>query len=197
MIERLNRALDEGIGKRFKILYGTGVGDVFIDQDLKEKSIEEVLLLELKRRDFKRIVFVSPHRSIYFLDEQSRELTWPSGDVIRPQSEPNHMQRLDNGPLNSLMLFESKDNANGSQPLEAMGDTLTIRFLNTIVRDEEIRTAVVFLQVETFLSHFENPRILSGLIGEWTRLPTRNQNVCLFIFAADNYEQLCSQNCGQ
>jgi AAA+ superfamily predicted ATPase len=190
MIERLSRALDFGTGKRFQLFYGIGIGDVFIEQDFNEKSIEEVLLLELKKRGFQRIVFVSPHRSIYFLDEQSRELTWPSSDIARPQAAENSMQRLDNGPLNSLMLFKPKLEVNAGQSLEVMGDTLTIRFLNTIVRDEEIRTAVIFLQVETVLVHFENPRILSGLIGEWTRLPTRNQNICIFLFAADTYEQL-------
>jgi AAA+ superfamily predicted ATPase len=190
MIERLSRALDLGTGKRFQLMYGIGVGDVFIGQDFDEKSIEEALLLELKKRGFQRIVLVSPHRSIYFLDEQSRDLTWLSGDVTHTQTATNSMQRLDNGPLKSLMLFTPKLEENGGQPLEAMGDTLTIRFLNTILRDEQIKTAVIFLQVETVLVHFENPRILSGLIGEWTRLPTRNLNMCLFLFAADTYEQL-------
>jgi SpoVK/Ycf46/Vps4 family AAA+-type ATPase len=190
MIERLSSALDLGVGKRFQLLYGTGVGDAFIDQEFNEKSIEEVLLLELKRRGIQRIVFISPHRSIYFLDEQSRELTWPSQEVVPSRLAPKSMLRLDNGPLNSLMLFEPQLESNVAQPLEGMGDTLTIRFLNTIIRDEKVRTALVFIQIETILTHFENPRILSGLIGEWTRLPTHNQNVCLFLFSTDNYEQL-------
>jgi len=191
MIERLSRAFDQAPGKRFHILFGTGVGDAFIDQDFNEKSIEEVLLQELKERGFMRIVFVSPHRSIYFLDEQSKELTWSSRtDAHGYSSQQKQMQHLDNGPLRSLMLFESQAEGDGGHLLEGMGDTLTIRFLDTIIRDDEIRTAVVFLQVETIMSHFENPRILSGLIGEWTRLPTRNQNICTFLFAADSYEQL-------
>ncbi len=187
MIERLSRLLDQEAGKRFCLLYGPGVGDAFIDQDLIEKSIEEVLLLELKRRGFARVVFVSPHRSIYFMDERSRELTWPVASDPYPPPEERRMQRLEGGPLQSRMLFESNQDR---QPFEAMGDAHTIRFLNAIVRDEQVRTALVFLQVETVLTHFENPRLLSGLVGEWTRLPTRNQNVCLFLFAAETYEHL-------
>ena len=76
------------------------------------------------------------------------------------------MQNLDNGPLKSLMLFEPETTGDTEQNLKSMGDTLAIRFIDTILRDEEVSTAVVFLQVETVLSHFENTRILSGLIGE-------------------------------
>ena len=88
------------------------------------------------------------------------------------------------------MLFEPRSEKFEGQTLEGMGDIFTIRFLNSILRDQAVKTAVIFLHIETMLSYFENPRILSGLMGEWTHLPTTNQNICLFIFSADNYEQL-------
>lgn len=133
---------------------------------------------------------MAPHRSIYFLDERSRELTWPS--TLNKQERPveKKMQHLDKGPLDSVMLFEAKQGSQNLQELEAMGDTLSIRFLDTVFKDESMKTAIIFIQLETILSHFENFRIFSGLLGEWTRLPTSNTNACIILFSADNYQQL-------
>ena len=50
MIERLDLAFNQAAGKRFYLLYGVGAGDAFIDQDFREKSIEEVLFQELRAR---------------------------------------------------------------------------------------------------------------------------------------------------
>jgi SpoVK/Ycf46/Vps4 family AAA+-type ATPase len=190
MIERISRIFDQGTGKRFYLVFGNGVGDAFIDMDFEERSIEDVLLLELRSRGFSRVIFVAPHRSIYFHDEQSEQLTWPSSPNHDVYSSSKEMRLLDSGPLNSIMLFSPRSANHERQSLEGMGDIFTIRSLNAILRDDTIKTAIIFLHIETFLSYFENPRILSGLMGEWTRLPTTNQNVCLFIFSADSYEQL-------
>ena len=190
MIERISRIFDQGAGKRFYVIYGTGVDDAFIDMDSDERSIEDVLLLELRNRGYSRVIFVAPHRSIYFHDEQSEQLTWLPNPNHAVPSSSDEMRLLDSGPLNTIMLFTPKAASNERQSLEGMGDIFTIRSLNALLRDETIKTAIIILHIETFLSYFENPRILSGLMGEWTRLPTTNQNICLFIFSADSYEQL-------
>jgi AAA+ superfamily predicted ATPase len=190
MNDRLGRALDQTTGKRFLLLYGVGLTDVFMDESLNERSFEVTLLSELKSRGFKRAIFVSPHRSIFFLDEPSRELTWPRNELISAVPCLKQMQYLDNGPLSSIMLFESREHSDEDPSLESMGDTLSIRFLDTLIRDETFKTAIILVQAESILSYFENPRVLSGLIGDWTRLPTSNQNACIFLFAADSYDQL-------
>jgi len=72
-----------------------------------------------------------------------------------------------------------------------MGDTFLINRLNSVMIDTQHgRSAVLLLQAETILVHFESRRILAGLIGEWARLPTQNGNVCLLVFSADSLEQL-------
>src|SRR5512135_246487 len=149
MIERISRIMDQGRGKRFFIIYGTGVGDAFIDMDFQERSIEDVLLMELKSRGFSRIIFVAPHRSIYFRDDQSEQLTWPYSPDCTVNSFPNEMQLLDNGPLNAIMLFPHKSGKSDRQSLDGMGDIFTIRFLNSILHDEAVKTAIIFLHTET------------------------------------------------
>ena len=99
MIERISRLLDQAAGKRFYLIYGSGAGDSFIDMELSEKSIEDVLLMELRQRGFDRVVYVAPHRSIYFKDEQSEKLTWPSPPTRETRPNPGVMRVLESGPL--------------------------------------------------------------------------------------------------
>ncbi len=194
MIERINRPLEQNRGKRFYILHGIGIEDLFFassNSNHFELTIENVILEELKNQGYQRVIFSSPHRSVYFLDIDSEELSWPIKNGIRSNDHPDHqMQRLDGGPLATMMLFKPTTNVNTRTPLESMGDIATIRFLDTIIKETTIRSAVVFLQAETSLNSFEAPRILSGLISEWARLPYNNRNSCFLLFAAGNLDQL-------
>jgi SpoVK/Ycf46/Vps4 family AAA+-type ATPase len=66
-----------------------------------------------------------------------------------------------------------------------------INFLDSVMVDtSKGRSAVILLQAETLLVHFDSRRILAGLIGEWARLPTRNTNICILVFSAVDLEQL-------
>lgn len=70
-IGRIREIFEHLPGNRFTILYGPGVEDAFINHKLIELSFEEALFEELQRQGFDRIVFFSPHQSIFFFDEQS------------------------------------------------------------------------------------------------------------------------------
>ena len=73
----------------------------------------------------------------------------------------------------------------------AMGDITLINFLNTVMLDTSRgRSAVILLQAETLLLHFDSRRILAGLIGEWARLPTNNSKYLILLFSAMDQEQL-------
>jgi len=189
MIARIRKSLSIHWGKRLFILYGPGLEDAFIDEQLQELEIEKTLVAELKANGFDRIVFSSPHNSIYFHDEKSRQLTSPSNKQVEIPNE-GQMQRLDNGPFNTLMLFSPQNNRNLDNSYSSMGDMGTIRFLNTVMNSCDYRTAVVIVQAEALLCQFDDPRILSGLIGSWARLPSTNQNACFFLFSADTIDQL-------
>jgi SpoVK/Ycf46/Vps4 family AAA+-type ATPase len=196
MSDRVAQALRSSDQERFRILYGSGIEDVFFDKEGMESNIEQALLAELKSQGYERVVYSSPHRPIFFLDEGSSALTWPQAAQPRDSAEKDkrasYRTRVGSGPFGPRML--KSPSATAVQPnfsQHGMGDIFLINLLNTIMRDvRNGRSAVVLLQAETLLIHFESRRILAGLIGEWARLPTSNTNTCFLMFSATNLEQL-------
>jgi SpoVK/Ycf46/Vps4 family AAA+-type ATPase len=64
--------------------------------------------------------------------------------------------------------------------------------LDALLRQESgPRTAIVFVQAETTLGQFDDPRTLAGLIGQWMRLPAVNPNLCVLLFSTQSYPHLC------
>ncbi len=195
MFDRVSQALGTSGPERFFILYGTGIEDAFVSQDGKECNIEQALLTELKSQGFRRVVYSTPHRPVFFLDEESSALTGLSNTPSpnpAGKTEPTYQTRVGSGPFGRRLLKSpsvTPPPPNFSQ--HGMGDTFLINLLNTVMLDNKKgRSVVVFLQAETLLIHFESRRILAGLIGEWARLPTSNVNICLLLFSAANLEQL-------
>ena len=196
MFDRITQALPVSSSERFSIIYGSGVEDVFINTDGTELNIEQAILTEFKARGYKRIVFSAPHRPVFFLDERSETLTWPSATQSpssgRRDEKADYTTRVGHGPFGPRMLksdLPAPHQPNFSE--RGMGDISLINLLNTVMRNtRNSRSAVVLLQAETLLTHFESKRILAGLLGEWARLPTANINICLLVFSAANLEQL-------
>ena len=183
-IERITSIFKTGQGGNFKILYGPGVDDIYVNQKLVELKFEEALFEEIRRQGYDRIVFYSPHRSVFFFDAQSESLSRPGLD---PGSDEQSFPRtLKPGPLEELKLFQpAQPNENANQR-RGMGDVFAVRMLDTILRDESsIRSAVIILQSETSLRYFEDQRTMAGLVGEWTRLPSSNINLCFFVFSVE------------
>jgi hypothetical protein len=52
---------------------------IFLSPQAVELKFEEALFEEFRRQGFDRIVFYSPHRSIFFFDSQSEALSRPGG----------------------------------------------------------------------------------------------------------------------
>jgi Holliday junction resolvasome RuvABC ATP-dependent DNA helicase subunit len=196
MFDRVTQALISLIQERFCILYGSGIEDVFLNEDGVESNIEQALLTELTLQGYERVVYSAPHRPVFFLDDQSSALTWPpNAQTAAPteqEQQTSYRTRVGSGPFGPRMLkgpSATPVQANFSQ--HGMGDTFLINLLNTVMLDvRHGRSAVVLLQAETLLIHFESRRILAGLLGEWARLPTSNINTCFLIFSATHLEQL-------
>jgi SpoVK/Ycf46/Vps4 family AAA+-type ATPase len=195
MFDRIIKGLPTSDSVRFHILYGTGIEDIFINTDGAELNIENALLCELKSQGRKRAIFSAPHRPVFFLDKESENLTWPTaaGPASRkPDPTEEKGTRAKTGPLGQRMLI----NPASAPPLpnyseRGMGDISLINLLNTVMGDtQRDSSAVVLLQAETLLTHFESKRILAGMIGEWARLPTSNLNTCILVFSATTLEQL-------
>ena len=198
MFDRVTQALATSTPERFCILYGSGVEDVFINNDGVELNIEQALFTELRAQGYERIVYSAPHRPVFFLDEQSSARTWPSAmQVSNPTAKEDsiaYRTRVGSGPFGPRLLKSHSHTPpapNFSQ--YGMGDTFLINLLNTVMLNSQSgRSAVVILQAETLLINFESRRTLAGLIGEWARLPTHNTNTCLLVFSAADVEQLRS-----
>ena len=196
MFDRVAQALASPTAERFCILYGSGVEDVFINNDGAELNIEHALFTELKAQGYERIVYSAPHRPVFFLDEQSSTRTWPSATqapapAVKVERTP-YRTRVGSGPFGPRLLKTHSPTPpppNFSQ--QGMGDTFLINLLNTVMLNTQNgRSAVVLLQAETLFINFESRRTLAGLIGEWARFPTHNTNTCLLVFSATNLEQL-------
>ena len=162
MTDRLACTLDANPGVRFNILYGPGLEDAFLSSDCEEQTVEQALLDLLLLRGFERVVFTAPHRSIYFLDDRSRELSLPRKAASRRSVVAPQMQHLTGGPLHGRMVFEPKAQASPNPSLEGMGDSHTARFLHSLMDQVSIKTAVVVRQAETYFSYSEDRRILFG-----------------------------------
>ena len=195
-IERIEHAFHPGDGSRFFVFYGSGIEDSFISFDYLEQNIETALLQVLKQRGYKRVVFIAPHRQVYFLDTFSEENSRPGG-AGSSQAKPSQpragaaMRRLNGGPFDDLMVVKLHKPEQTSS-YTGMGDVHAIRFLDTLLKQvDNIKTAICFVQAETYLRYFEDGRTLAGVIGEWARLPASNPNIVLFLFSADRYDDLC------
>ena len=196
MFSRVAQAIPANGHARFYILYGEGIEDVFVNNACEELNIEKAIFTELKAQGYQRIVYSAPHRPLFFIDRGSEALTWPSinkgSNVGVREESTSYKTKVGPGPFGSQMLRSDNPipiQAGGSE--RAMGDITLINFLNTVMLDTSRgRSAVILLQAETLLLHFDSRRILAGLIGEWARLPTNNSNTCILLFSAMDQEQL-------
>ena len=173
---------------RFIIIYGKGVDDTYISEKYTEVTIEQVLWEQLHQKGYDRVVFYSPHRAIFYLDDRSAALcsSYPNNDSTGV-NEGSWIKS--DGPLGSTSVLPV--NSHSTDNHHAFGDVHAIRFLDTILREQSPhKSAVVFVQAETIFRYFEDQRTIAGLIGDWSRLPAINQNLCILLFSVENYQNL-------
>lgn len=189
-IERIKFLFSKASDEHVRILYGPGINDLFYNHKLVELRFEEALYEELRRQGYDRIVFYSPHRSVFFFDAQSEELSRPDQN---PDAFPvsSVEAKLQSGPLNDLKLFQPRLRLDEFNRRNGMRDIFALRMLDRIMREERgFRSAVVILQAETTLRFFEDQRTLAGLVGDWTRLPSSNTNTSFFVFSIEDHQAL-------
>lgn len=196
IIERIQSAFRLEGGSRFFIIYGPGVEDTFITSEFKEVDIERGLLSSLKALGYQRVVFVSPHKPLYYLDEESQILLSPlkkteQARTYQKKTKNNKMTLLSGGPLEDSVIFNPLENQKEDYRYEELGDVFVIRMLDTVIRDRDgPKSAVVMVQAETMLQYFGDRRTMAGLVGEWARLPASNENLCIFLFSAATISNL-------
>jgi SpoVK/Ycf46/Vps4 family AAA+-type ATPase len=189
-IDRISNIFSKPSGNRIKVIYGPGIEDIFINRNLFELRFEEALYEELRRQGYDRIVFFSPHRSIFFLDRNSQELSRPE-PLISAENGESQFGQLSLGPLNDLKIFQPSIPVSTKNHRNVMGDVFAVRMLDKMMhQNDNIRSAIVILQSETVLRYFEDQRTLAGLVGDWMRLPAQNHNDCFFVFSISDEAKL-------
>lgn len=194
-IERLQYNLDFNQGDRLIMLYGPGTQDSFITQDCIECDVETALWQLLHEKGFERIVYFNTNQSIYFLDKKSREISLPRTKSASTQSTAAPPLKRCKGPLDDLNLAACPKSTDPtltpSAGAPALNDVMALALMDTFMRKNDHKTAIVFSQAETTFHFFNDLRLLAGKFSSWVRLPAGNPNVCILIFSTPTYQDLC------
>lgn len=193
-VERIQQAFRKENEGRFLILFGKGIDDAFISYHAREQNIETALHTVLRQQGFERIAYLAPHKPVYFLDEASQSSIHPADDPnfqLALTDQPEDMQVLDGGPLGRSLLVKTNTRAPQTGFGGGMGDVHGLRMVDVLMKDtDQPRTCVVITQAEAWLTYFDDPRTMAGVMGAWTRLPADNRNLCILLFSVDRYETL-------
>jgi AAA+ superfamily predicted ATPase len=190
-MQRLIEAMDNLSSSRFLALYGQGVSDSFLLNNLQEVDISHALNGLLRDSGYSRIIYISPTKPISFLDDQSRQLSesilW-SGQNFLDSDQPNHP--LQPGPYGNRLILPGISNITPSS-YDAIGDTHLLRLLDAAMREDHgPATILIFEQAENFFINNQDVRTLSSILEGWVSLPAANHNRCIFLFSANDYSEL-------
>jgi len=188
-MDRLIKIVNEMMESRIAVLYGPAVEDSFLYRG-GEQIFEHALLLALQEKGVERVAFVAPHRPIFFLDQVSTDLARHASVRQQQASAPTPNFVGVEAPLGQLNLIPPPPQVADTGSLEGIGDAIAIRNLNALMTDDQVPTAVVFLQSEATLQEFSERRTLAGLMGEWFRLPATNKNILILVYACETFGSL-------
>ncbi len=194
-VERLIHTLRFDQGDRFFVLYGPGVNDRFIAEDYSECDIEQALHRLLRQQGFRRIAFFATHSGgVYCLDRESQQACLPKPERAASGQGTSTMRRVrTSGPLGRQNLLAATLPPPTPAPPavgRGMSDVHAVALLDTLMCQPDPRTAIIMMQAETTLRFFAQQPLLAGRVGAWARLPSRNRNVCCFVFSSATYADL-------
>jgi len=191
-MQRVIDALKKLDSSRILSLFGSGVADSYLTPNLQEVDLAFALDQSLIERGFSRIVFTSPTRPIFFLDETSQTLSqsflWAGHSAHSDSPLDETMQP---GPFGTR-LFMAGPGDLVKINFDSIGDTHLVRLLNSAMTEANgPPTTIVFTQAETYFLRHQDQRTLSSILESWASLPASNHNRCVFLFSANNYVDLC------
>jgi SpoVK/Ycf46/Vps4 family AAA+-type ATPase len=190
---RLDAAISD-VRSGLVLLYGKGLQDNYLDQELRDVGIDGALLNLLKDKGYRRVVYLSPERQIYYEDSESAQLAQQIGQVPSDQPRKKTHMKYQKGPLGAHDLLNGYNPGKEStvrMGYREMGDGHSIRFLDTLLRKiSKIKTAVVIRWAETMMVHFDDRRTLAALVSEWAALPVGSENLCILMFEAGSHNDL-------
>ncbi len=180
-------------------------------------NLEEVLHLHFRRLGFERIVFFNGRQKLFFYDHDSFNLTRHGRNGTRDK-ERNSVpaqggwscqSRICAGPLGMRMMLsanggrqerqeqgaESSGQANSAQDeslcLGRMTDMDAVGLLDHCMKDESIRSVVIFTNLLDFVNHTQHEarREMAANLKDWKNLLSSNRNICIFIIPSLDVEK--------
>ena len=169
---------------RFFFIYGE-TSDEFITADLQMSNLEKVLHGHLKSLGYERIAFYQGTKGLHCFDQRSFELSFDTekNSGISQKKSVSSLQ----GPLGKRILSQPKkieERFDVSKPLsKPLNDVDIVTHFNTLINDDEIKTALIFTNLDDFIKHttFEVIRDFSSNLNDWEKLTSKNKNIVIFI----------------
>jgi SpoVK/Ycf46/Vps4 family AAA+-type ATPase len=194
--------------KRFFFIYGK-TDDEFCLLPYGMLRLEEALFHHLKSLGYQRILFFNGKQKLFFYDHESKRLSRLKKDAPQPPIAQGK-SKICQGPLGMRKVKRQAetqpqqavaDNPDSETPLNfgRMTDLDMIGMMCHCMKDETVKTAVVFTDGLDFINHTDRDAVRQmGLtLKEWSGLFAHNQNACLFILPEmdlNSMRQLLNRN---
>lgn len=187
--------------ERFFFLYGK-TDDEFCLLPPGILRLEEALHRHLKELGYRRILFFNGKNKLYCYDHDSKRLCSREGQrtpstQTTPQPSPAPRRRkMCPGPLGMRKVRrtaspEARDPQPATAPPEneeslcfgRMNDLEMVGMMDHCMRDESVKTAVLFTDGLDFINHTEPGAIrqMAGNLNRWSSLFSDNENICIFL----------------
>ncbi|HAS47408.1 MAG TPA: AAA family ATPase [Microscillaceae bacterium] len=212
-IKRITSKLSLDQTGTFIIVYGQVLAEEFIDEDLTLCDVDQIFWKYLKQQGFERIVYFDIARRLFCYDQRSFELCRPEGSNTSSEEatqeaaaspQETHKSGTNNRPLGRRSVFRRRQQArnqatprplsqqspDGYYQLPITADTLAVQTLDALIKEKDIKTALIFNQFEkTALSRIAGNQLFNYLT-HWVNLPSSLGNKCFLIFQSATEEQL-------
>lgn len=183
-IERIHGELKNRAHDNCLVIYGGCIQDEFITDKYVTVDLSTALHDALKSMGYQRVIFYRLRYGCYFHDTESRE-------QCKPRTAPAPKQTKSGGVLGSRQLGKKKPQTIPQTFAPAVSDERSIAIIDHCMRDASIPTAAVFLDAQDIFNHIDVRRQLCSQASIWLNQVAPNRNLCCWVFALPELEQVC------
>lgn len=207
-VNRISSQIDLDSSGTIVFVYGKVQQEEFIDKDLQLYDIERILWKYLLGQGFKRIVFFNASKRIYFWDLASIENCFSSNQSTQKNTTNSTLQASGKNkrPLGGFSVLGKRQQQEvqytpkqrnrrfervkgGYYQISSTIDVESAKLLDTYIKDESIKTALVFSQFDILEMQRGGFIELLHNLNDWSNLSAENPNKCFLLFksrTADN-----------
>ena len=177
---------------RFFFIFGE-TSDEFCNSNLEFTNLHKILHKHLKKLEYERIVFYEGTKGIHCHDQKSFDLAFNPKKVSEKDTFSKFSKdKVFTGVLGSRVVkkatLEEQYKENSScEPQKNMNDVDIVRHFDTLLKDQTVKTAVIFTNLDDLIKHTEQQvlRNFSSNIKSWDELSHDNENIIIFIAPKD------------